>query len=424
MKIHAQGDRSGSAGRRGAAIVMVLLVLMSLFGVSLALWTTSLSARSEQRGALAQISAQYAAEAGIRVAFAQLSADPNSAQAGMIGSAAQPAPFGEASFWVARTDGAMGTTALTATGVGNNRAASIELVVRRVVDAFHTWGAFGDEFLTMSSNARVDSYDSRLGTYAAQAVHGSGSNAYAGSVGNVGSNGSITMSQNSKVYGDATPGEFSTATILGSAVVSGHTAPATSLNELPDLVVPNFGTLGNFALGTGASQTIAAGDAEYTNLTIGKNATLTIHGPARLVVNNFALLSGGEVVVDATNGPVELYVRNDFVMNSNTSIASTTYAPKDINVYLESDNILNPDLVVELDELGFESNSKLFGTIYAPQAMVDVRSNFELFGSLIARRVNLASNSLVHFDEALLFESASGNMQLAVVGWVRRLAKP
>ena len=424
MKLHTRCARSAPAGRRGAAIVMVLLVLLSLFGVSLALWTTSLSARSEQRGALAQLSAQYAAEAGVSAAFAELSANPNSAVAGVLGSPEEPTALGDAGYWVVRTDGAEGVTSLTATGLGDNRAASIELVVQRVVDAFYTWGAFGDEFLDMSSNARVDSYDSRLGSYAAQAVNGSGSSAYAGSDGDVGSNGSVSMSQNSKVHGDATPGELSTATILGSAEVTGSTASATGVYELPPLVVPSFGTVGNFALANGASQTIASGDVEYTDLSVGKNAVLTIVGPAKVVVSNFALLAGGSVVVDATNGPVELFVRHDFVMNSNTTIASTTYAPKDVKLYLESDNILDPDLVVELDEVGLKSNSKLYGTIYAPQALVDVRSNFELFGSLVAKRVQLSSNALVHFDEALLDESASGDVQFEVLGWVRRSAKP
>lgn len=415
--------RHANGNRRGSTIVMVMLTLLGLFGVSLALWTTSLSARSEQRGALAQLSAQYAAEAGISAAFAALSAAPDSAQAGVIGSSEQPQTFGEANFWVTRVDGGAGVTSLTATGTGANRTARIELVVQREIDAFYVWGAFGDEYLLMSSNARVDSYDSRLGAYATQAVNGSGSSTYANSEGDVGSNGSVTMSQNSQVHGDVTPGEAGTALILGNAVVSGSTAPAETAYELPELVVPTFGTSGNFALANGASQTIASGDVEYTNLTVGKQATLNIVGPARIVVSNFSLLAGGSVVVDASNGPVELFVRNDFVMNSNTSIASTEYAPKDVKLYLESDNIINPELVVELDEIGFESNSKLYGTIYAPNALVDIRSNFELFGSLIAKRVSLSSNSLVHFDEALMFESESGDVEYQVVGWVRRASQ-
>ena len=38
---------------------------------------------------------------------------------------------------------------------------------------FFQWGAFGAEGIVLDSNARVDSYDSTLGTYDSQAVNGS-----------------------------------------------------------------------------------------------------------------------------------------------------------------------------------------------------------------------------------------------------------
>ena len=50
----------------------------------------------------------------------------------------------------------------------------------------------------------------------------------------------------------------------------------------------------------------------------------------------------------------------------------------------------------------------MYGTMYAPNAAVTVRSNFELFGSVVARSVDLSSNARVHFDEALLSATATG----------------
>jgi hypothetical protein len=40
--------------------------------------------------------------------------------------------------------------------------------------------------------------------------------------------------------------------------------------------------------------------------------------------------------------------------------------------------------------------------VYAPHALINIDSNFELFGSLVAQQVDLDSNSRIHFDEALL----------------------
>ena len=79
-------------------------------------------------------------------------------------------------------------------------------------------------------------------------------------------------------------------------------------------------------------------------------------------------------------------------------------------LYLESDNIIDPDIDVSLDpaHVDFDSNSEIFGTIYAPNAHIEIDSNFRLYGSLIARSVRLDSNSRIHFDEALLNAAGSG----------------
>jgi hypothetical protein len=50
----------------------------------------------------------------------------------------------------------------------------------------------------------------------------------------------------------------------------------------------------------------------------------------------------------------------------------------------------------------FNSNAKMYGTIFAPNAKVSIDSNFELFGAVIAREVSLSSNSMIHYDEQLL----------------------
>jgi hypothetical protein len=68
----------------------------------------------------------------------------------------------------------------------------------------------------------------------------------------------------------------------------------------------------------------------------------------------------------------------------------------------------------------FESNAKLFGTIYAPSASIVINSNFELFGSLVARAVHLDSNSRIHFDEALLELDEDEEITFETVAWRQR----
>ena len=405
--------RSGGASRRGASLVAISLAIAALAVLSLGVVSVSLSQAGEQRGSKQDLEALYIAEAGVSDALLELSRGND----GTLGSEQAPLPFGRASYWVERADLGPQMFALTSSAVTNRGGARVEVVLRRESSAFFRWGAFGDQRLTMDSNARVDSYDSSLGPYAAQALNGSGSSAYAREDGDVGSNGNVEMSQNSKVHGDVVPGPTSVATVLGNAVVTGGTTPAPEPTEMPELEIPDFGSSGDLAVANQGVRILPAGDVEYDDLRVGGGGTLIITGPARVVVENLVLRSGARIVVNAAQGPVDLYVHKDFVMNSNTLISSATMKPADVRLHLKSDNIIDPDMNVQLDELGFESNSKLYGTIYAPQASVDIRSNFELFGSLVAKRVNLSSNALVHFDEDLIRSGDDGSGGFTRVCW-------
>ena len=46
-----------------------------------------------------------------------------------------------------------------------------------------------------------------------------------------------------------------------------------------------------------------------------------------------------------------------------------------------------------------------------------INSNFELYGSLVARSVDLRSNSFIHFDESLNVMSATGQSDWDVLSW-------
>jgi hypothetical protein len=61
------------------------------------------------------------------------------------------------------------------------------------------------------------------------------------------------------------------------------------------------------------------------------------------------------------------------------------------------------------------------GTIYAPNASLRIPSNFEIFGALKAKQVEMASNTQIHFDENLLYDPNAADIY-EVVSW-RRLSQ-
>jgi hypothetical protein len=135
------------------------------------------------------------------------------------------------------------------------------------------------------------------------------------------------------------------------------------------------------------------------------------------VFEDFLLDSNAEFLVDASAGPVEVYINGDFILESNTLMASKTYAPADLRVNLLSDNVKDPSIQVQLDIVTFDSNAQLYGTIYAPKTVIDIDSNFELFGSLIARRVTLDSNARVHYDESLATAASLTESSYSTICW-------
>jgi hypothetical protein len=185
--------------------------------------------------------------------------------------------------------------------------------------------------------------------------------------------------------------------------------------DLPSIVVPAYTSFGSLTVN--ANTTIPASQRSYGNLTVGSNKTLTINGPASLVVSNLRLNSGSTIYVNATNGPVEIFVLDNFIMNSNTTIRSNDYEPKDVALNLLSDNVINPEVNVQLDQVDFDSNSRIYGTIYAPSAAITFDSNFELYGSILARSLDVDSNSRFHFDEALADAMANGIPTFETLCW-------
>jgi hypothetical protein len=409
----------GGCRREGSTLVVVALLIAAVAMLSLSFLMVLRSSQKENQGSRQSLAALYACEAGLSQAVKQLALG----QTGDVGSSYQPQAIGEQTVWVQATDIGDSRIALQSHGFDDGARMDVELVVQPAKTGFFRWAAFGDESLHLDSNARTDSYDSALGSYLDQMVNGAGSNAYANTNGDVGSNADITMDSNNQVWGDANPGPSGTVSGSGVANIYGNTTSLPATIDLPDIIVPVIPSTGSLTVSS--SQTLASGSYNYGTLQVNVGKTLTVVGPATIVCSDFKLKSNSSLIVDATNGPVEFYVVNDFVLNSNTSIYSTDYLPKDVTFNLLSDNILDPGIDVLFDEdlVDFDSGSKMYGTIYAPSAEVTIDSNFELFGSLVARRVDLDSNCRIHYDETLATLSDEAGNQYERISW-RLLSQP
>lgn len=398
--------------RRGGALVMTLTALVAVSTLSIAMVEMASSAQKEQRLVTEKVHVQYVAEAAANRAVALVRVD----QSGQIGSQQAMVAHGASQYWVDSTlNGTGDVRTLLATAVDDRMTAQLEVTLRSTPDSIWKFAAFGDELLHMDSNARVDSYDSTLGTYAAQAVNGSGANLYANDAGNVGSNGDVSMDQNSQVWGGAACGPDGTTTVLGNAQVTGSTAPASATVAMPPIVLP--AAAGTTNLTVNGTVNLAAGTHCFDTVNIRANSIINVSGPATIVATNFFMRSGAQFQADTTNGPVKLYVIDDFALSANSQMYPVSQDPSQLEINLLSDNVIDPDVVVDLDVIDFASNTRIHGTLYAPNANIEVDSNLELFGAMMARSVDLDSNARVHYDENLARVKTTGEIVWERIAW-------
>lgn len=388
-------------GRRGSILVMVILLMGAIAVLSLALTAMVRAFHGEQTTSREELAARYVAEAGLGEALVQLRLGAD----GNLGSEQAPVAYGASSYWVSATDLGGQRTALEATGVDDRARARIEVVLESQPAGFFRWGAFADDRLVIDSNARIDSYDSGDGTYASQ-VSGNGNSAHAHEEGHIGSNGPISMDSNTKVWGDATPGVSSSVTLSGNSIVSGSTIPRTAPLVLPPLAVPAGGPGANSTIN--GTQNRASGTYFYNTLTLDSNSILNVTGPAVIVVNNLTANSNSQIRVNAADGGVTLYINKKFELNSNAQIYSLTKTPADVSINLGS---------TPTDTVKFDSNTQLWGTVYAPKANIKIDSNAEIYGSIASWRLELNSNSRIHYDTALARQGAVAGGNYEVISW-------
>ncbi len=385
---------------------MIILLVITLAGLSVGLLAITSSSLKETGSAKESISTRLIAEAGLNAAYLDL----RTGGTGNVGTSKAPIAFDGATYFATAANAGGARIQLTATGRNQTSQSRVTMTVVPQSSPFFQWALFGRDGVQMSSNSTTDSFDSAKGSYASQAIYGSGSSKHAASDGEVGSNSSITLSQNARVFGDATPGPSSTTSVLGNATLTGSNTPEKAPVDMPAIDLPSVKTSGALTVSKNKATTIGPGTFHYSNLLCDTGSTLTVVGPTVLICDSFQLGSGTNFIVNGKNGGVHLFVVDNFNIASNVAMHSLTNTPSDLRIDLESDNVLDPGIDVNFvpDTIGFASNSYLYGTVYAPNADVTISSNFQLYGSLVARGAHLSSNCQVHYDESLKTKGPMG----------------
>lgn len=401
-----RSTREATRTRRGSAILTVTVVLALLLALLAAFLRLVGAAHAEQHQRSDDTQVLYVAEAGLGESFLALEKgnDPN------LGTAEEPRELGSVRYWVEAENLGQRVFALRATSEERGARERLELVVREIRDGFFRYAVFGDEGVTFDTSSFVDSYDSTLGVYDTQY---DSSTKHAGEAGNVGSNVDIELKTNTQIYGNANPGPEHQVNLLGpNTLVSGTTEPALELVPLPPVEVPAIASSGRADIKR-TTLRLGPGDVHYDSVQVSSGGAIEIRGPARVVFDDLLLASNTSLVLITTGGPIEIYGTGDFRLQANSQLVTHTTSPHDAAIYLSSNNIDG----TPRSRIEFNANSEYTGLIYAPSSSISIQTMFEIYGSVMARRVDLGSNSAIHYDVSLLFDDDNGDPVYEQVSW-------
>jgi hypothetical protein len=380
--------------RAGVALITVLITLTSLLVVLAVFQQQSVRVTTEERTHVDDRRAFYLAETALSEAMLSVRAKGT----GEIASQADPAYFGGGVFWVESfaTADPMQTRLVATAMCGSGRAALEAVVEMAPEDALFKGVLNSKETLTLNADVTIDSYKSKDGTYASQVANNYGGRPYALDNGDVLSNMGIQFNARTYTFGDATPGPGYTVsgpfgTGANDAHLSGSSAPALEPFSFPPVDIPPVPISGNMILADYGTATLPSGTYGFDQLRIGKNAKVVVQGPATIVCSDFYGGKSGNIEIDATNGPVSIYVDDSYTHISGFKTTPTPGSPMALAFLIEG-----------AQDIVFPSGAQIMGGYYAPNSNITFASSNEVWGAIACNRITMSNATKFHFDESLL----------------------
>jgi len=308
--------------------------------------------------------------------------------------------------------------------LAESRTVEVSLLV--TTSPIFDMAVFADETIEIDQNACTDSFDSSLGPY--------DEDTNSGLNGDVGTNSTetdpsaIDLDQNSSVEGDTYVGvdgdpiegvDFANQNI-------NFTGDQYALDEA--VIIPSvFGPTGLTNYGNvdynDGSFTISS-SGQYTNLNFGTNGetTVTIDGgtqgaPLQLYITGAFHLNSNATLNIGSTSYVEIYADGSIMSDSNSWINNNTQNPAQLQFFGTNIMVDYMDGNKLISGITFNSNGDIYATILAPNSTVELDSNAQLFGAVMADDIIINSNSCIHYDENLGSEDGPEQETASVSMW-------
>ena len=373
------------AARRGGALAASLIVATMLAGLGAGLVQVQTAINRRQMAAIDQTRAMYMAEAGLAEAFIALA----QGKSGVIATAKQPAEMGGGLFWVEATEGADGQVLLRATGMIGRAHATLESVLERSVSPFGRLGFFGLEEVVLRQGARVLADGDELAM--------------------VRSNGDVTLSPTqgeSQIEGRVIAGTEGLIAMGPGSHVSAGVEQAKRAAKLPRVEIPDlpYGNL-NHALQPARAR-IGPGGLEVKDLRVRTNQEARLVGPLVLVIGRLQVADLGRLVIDASNGPVVIHVRNKLELDPGSVWQHEAGSASDVTLFIHGDR-----------QAKWQASGVFRGAIIGLEQDFSLNALLDFQGSISVRRLEVQAGVRVRGSAETVIKIAGVPSQPTLVAW-------
>jgi len=297
-----------------------------------------------------------------------------------------------------------------------NASATLEVDIIAVRRSLLDFGLFGDGTVDLKAESHMYSYDSRVTPNPDPTAFPGASTGLC----DVGSNTQINAYMDTYIDGDTALGE-SSAGVQGTWNPSGVPIVTGEEGLTVDRVDPDpLGAVGG-ALATQFSTVITTNDNDLVpelqggNTVIDLSGTMTLvgkSGGANYYITSLTLRNGSTLVIDATNGPVNVFLSGTLdaeegdLEAKNGSQINNNALPTDFNLYSDS-----------TQRIVFKHGSDFKGMVYAPYAPVEIKNSGNIYGLLWGNTVDIKNSGEFYFDTAFQTKFPSNKYRFTQIAW-------
>jgi hypothetical protein len=254
---------------------------------------------------------------------------------------------------------------------------------------------------TMANGVTVDGYDSSSG--------GTYSGTKSNSLGNIGSNGSVSM------IGSTVGGAiYVTSTGVngacgGSTVSDVYTSNGGAYGSIAKIssytpAVPTIPAAGSSDLTVNTSQSLAPGS--YRNLAVYSGSTLTLTAPGTFNFNCFVIGGGSTLKISPVTKQVIINVTGNSC--SGNSVIDISNGTASNSSGIAANLTFN---YAGTGEVNVAGGSTAYMVLNVPKAAVTLNNGSDIFGAIVAATINDSGGTKLHFDNALA--ASSGGTTIA-----------